>query len=144
VPRALPGGNLMVQVSTKTAKGHQATICVVESNAEDRAALVQLLSHLEHEVVGFESAEALLRSLENLSMAVLVAGLELPGLNGLELLHELRERGRQAPTILIAGETNVATAVEAIRAGAVDFIQRPVIDRILLRRVRDALDQVTT
>jgi two-component system, LuxR family, response regulator FixJ len=119
-------------------------ICVVENNAEDRAALVQLLSHLEHEVAGFESAEALLRALDDLSMAVLVAGLELPGMNGLELLHELRGRGRQVPAILIAGDTDVATAVGAIRAGAVDFIQRPVIDRILLRRVRDALDHVTT
>jgi two-component system, LuxR family, response regulator FixJ len=134
----------MVQVSTKTAKGHHATICVVEDDADDRTALVQLLSHLEHEVAGFESAEALLHALDDLSMVVLVAGLELPGLNGLELLHELRNRGRQVPAILIAGETDVATAVGAIRAGAVDFIQRPVIDRVLLRRVRDALDHVTT
>jgi FixJ family two-component response regulator len=41
---------------------------------------------------------------------------------------------------VLAGESDVATAVGAIRAGAVDFIQKPVIDRILLRRVRDALE----
>jgi FixJ family two-component response regulator len=79
--------------------------------------------------------------LDHVRIKVLVTGLELPGMSGLELLRELHDRGVQAPTILLAGESDVATAVGAIRAGAVDFIQKPVIDRILLRRVRDALEQ---
>jgi len=112
----------------------------VESDPEQRAALSQLLSHLQHEVCAFDSAESLLDALRDTRMKVLVASLELPGMNGLELLQALRERGSPVPTIMLAGETDVATAVGAIRAGAVDFIQKPVIDRILLRRVRDALE----
>lgn len=130
----------MTPVRESSADALQATICVVESDHEQRAALAQLLSHTQHEVSTFESAEALLAALADLPMKVLVASLELPGISGLELLQELRDRGRHAPTILLAGESDVATAVEAIRAGAVDFIQKPVIDRILLRRVRDALE----
>lgn len=130
----------MAPVSESSAEAHQATICVVEGDARERAALSQLLSHLQHEVSAFESAEALLDALEQTEMRVLVASLELPGLNALELLHELRERGRQVPTIVLARESDVPTAVGAIRAGAVDFIQKPVIDRILLRRVSDALE----
>lgn len=130
----------MAPVSGSSAEAQRSTICVVDGDAQQRAALSQLLSHLQHEVSAFESAETLLAALDELPMRVLVAGLELPGMSGLELLHALRERGRQVPTILLAGESDVATAVGAIRAGAVDFIQKPVIDRILLRRVQDALE----
>lgn len=131
----------MASVSGNIAEAQQATICVVEGDARERAALSQLLTRLQHEVNAFESAEALLDALDETSMIVLVAGLDLPGMSGLELLHALRERGRLVPAIVLAGESDVATAVGAIRAGAVDFIQKPVIDRILLRRVRDALEQ---
>jgi FixJ family two-component response regulator len=130
----------MAPVSGRSAAAHQATICVVEGDPGQRAALSQLLSHLQHDVSAFESAEALLGALDELPMKVLVASLELPGISGLELLQELRDRGREVPTVMLAGESDVATAVGAIRAGAVDFIQKPVIDRILLRRVSDALE----
>ena len=131
----------MAPVPESSAEAHQATICVVEGDARERDALVQLLSHLQHDVDAFDSAEALLAALDEKQARVLVTGLELPGIDGVELLRELRKRGREVPTILLAGESDVATAVEAIRAGAMDFIQKPVIERILLRRVRDALTQ---
>lgn len=130
----------MAPVSGSSAEAQQARICIVDGDARDRATLSQLLSHLQHKVSAFESAEALLEALDETPMGVLVAGLELPGMSGLDLLHALRDRGRQVPTILLAGESDVATAVGAIRAGAVDFIQKPVIDRVLLRRVQDALE----
>ncbi len=131
----------MPPVSGSSAEAQQATICIVESEAPEREALSQLLSHLQHEVSAFESAEALLDALDRLEIAMLVTGLDLPGMNGVELLNELRTRGVQVPAIVVAGDSDVATAVGAIRAGAMDFIQKPVIDRILLRRVRDALAQ---
>jgi two-component system, LuxR family, response regulator FixJ len=130
----------MVPVPGSSAEAHQATICVVEGDPVEREALYQLLSRLQHDVSVFESAESLLAALDQTRIQVLIAGLELPGMSGLELLHALREHGRQVPAIVLAGESDVATAVGAIRAGAVDFIQKPVIDRILLRRVRDALE----
>jgi len=130
----------MAPVPGSSAEAQQATICVVESDALAREALAQLLSHLQHEVSAFDSAEALLAALGDAPIHVLVTSLELSGMSGLDLLHELRKRGREVPTIMLAGESDVATAVGAIRAGAVDFIQRPVIDRILLRRVSDALE----
>lgn len=131
----------MAPVSGRSAEAHQATICVVASDARERESLSQLLSHLQHEVSAFESAEALLDALDGMAITVLVTNLELPGQNGIELLQALRGRGCQASTIMLAGDSDVATAVGAIRAGAIDFIQKPVIDRILLRRVRDALEQ---
>jgi FixJ family two-component response regulator len=130
----------MPPVPASSVAAHQATICVVEGDPRERAALVQVLSHLQHQVNAFESAESLLESLDGMRIDVLVTSLELPGRTGLQLLGELQQRGCAAPTILLAAESDVATAVEAIRAGAVDFIQKPVIERILLRRVMDALE----
>jgi FixJ family two-component response regulator len=134
----------MAPVSGTTAGAQQATICVVESDAQEREALSQLLSHLQHQVSAFESAEALLGALDQIDIRVLVVNLDLPGQSGLDLLKALAERGCRVPTIMLAGESDVATAVGAIRAGAMDFIQKPVIDRILLRRVQDALEQAGT
>ncbi len=131
----------MAPFSERSAEAHQAAICVVASDARERESLSQLLSHLQHEVSAFESAEALLDAFDGLALAVIVTNFELPGQNGIELLQALRARACQAPTIMLAGDADVATAVGAIRAGAIDFIQKPVIDRILLRRVRDALEQ---
>lgn len=133
----------MAPVPGTSAEAQQATICVVESESPERESLSQLLSHLQHEISAFESAEALLDALDHVNIAMLVTGLDLPGINGVELLNELRARDVQVPAIVIAGDSDVATAVGAIRAGAMDFIQKPVIDRILLRRVRDALAQTT-
>ena len=133
----------MAPVSGSSAEAHQAAICVVESDARERDSLSQLLSHLQHDINAFESAEALLDVLDRTPVKVLITALELPGMNAIELLNEMRARGRQVPTIVLASDSDVATAVGAIRAGAVDFIQKPVIDRILLRRVSDALEHVT-
>lgn len=130
----------MAPVSGSSAAAQQATICVVASDPREREALTQLLSHLQHAVRAFDSAEALLDTMDDLSIGMIVASLELQGISGLDLLQALRARGCQAPTIMLAGESDVATAVGAIRAGAIDFIQKPVIDRVLLRRVRDALE----
>jgi two-component system, LuxR family, response regulator FixJ len=143
VPFFSPGSVNMAPVPDSSAEAKQVAICVVASDPVEREALARLLARLKHEVCSFASAEALLEVLAHTRMTVLVASLELPGMSGVELLHEVRRRDRQVPAILLAGESDVATAVEAIRAGAVDFIQKPVIDRILLRRVTDALARVS-
>lgn len=133
----------MTPVSTRPQAATDATICIVERDARERASLEHLFAHLQHVAVrGFDSAESLLASSQDSDVRVLVCALELPGMSGLELLRELASRGLQVPTILLSESADVATAVSAMRAGAVDFIQKPVIDRILLRRVRDALEHV--
>jgi two-component system response regulator FixJ len=122
------------------AEASTATVCIVEADAAERAALAQLLGHLPIHVTTFESAEALLSVLDETDCRVLVTEMNLPGKSGLELLGELCERGRHVPTILLSEGSDVGTAVIAMRAGAMDFIEKPVIDRILLRRVKDAIN----
>ena len=122
-------------------KPHEPTaLCVVEGDEAERRSLASLLGNLEVDVQAFASAEDLLAELEHMTVSVLVAELQLPGMSGVELLRRLRERGIRVPAILISEGSDIPTAVDAIRAGAVDFIEKPFIDRILLRRVKAALE----
>jgi two-component system response regulator FixJ len=93
-------------------------------------------------VSSFGSAEELLDVIDTTDCRVLITELALPGKSGLELLAEMNARGRLVPTILLSEDSDVGTAVNAMRAGAMDFIEKPVIGRILLRRVKDAIDRL--
>ena len=64
----------------------------------------------------------------------------MPGMNGIELVRELKRKGTACPVILITGHGDVALAVEAMKAGAVDFIEKPFDDAVLLGAIRAALD----
>jgi two-component system response regulator FixJ len=64
----------------------------------------------------------------------------MPGLNGIELVKKLKGEGSSCPVILITGHGDVALAVEAMKAGAVDFIEKPFDDEALLGAIRSALD----
>lgn len=130
----------MAPLQGSAAEAKTATVCIVEADSAERAALSQLLSHLPIPVAAFESAEALLEAFDETDCRVLVTEMNLPGKSGLDLLCELSQRGRHIPTILLSEGCDVGTAVNAMRAGAMDFIEKPVIDRILLRRVKDAIN----
>lgn len=71
--------------------------------------------------------------------ACLIVEINLPGMSGLELLERLHEREIHMPVIMLASFSDVPTAVRAMRAGAMDFIDKPFVDRILRARVRQAL-----
>lgn len=69
----------------------------------------------------------------------LVADVRLPGISGLDLQENLRQRGLYLPTIVITGHGDVPLAVRAMKAGALDFIEKPFSDQVLLDRIREAL-----
>lgn len=71
--------------------------------------------------------------------ACLIVEINLPGMSGLELLERLHEWEIHMPVIMLASFSDVPTAVRAMRAGAMDFIDKPFVDRILRARVRQAL-----
>jgi len=129
----------MVQASGKIEPTGSA-LCLVEHDADARHALAALLGSLGICVRTYDNAEDLLAALDQVDVSMLVSEMSLPGMSGIELLRRLRERGISAPTILLSEHSDIPTAVDAIRAGAVDFIEKPFIDRVLLRRVKAALD----
>jgi two-component system, LuxR family, response regulator FixJ len=116
------------------------SLCVVEDDADERSSLATLFGGLGVSVRTYPSAEDLLETLDQVNVSMLVSELDLPGMSGIALLRRLRERGVRSPAILLGEDSDIPTAVDAIRAGAVDFIEKPFIDRILLRRVRAALE----
>jgi len=69
-----------------------------------------------------------------------VLDIRMPGMSGLDLQAELLRRGAGLPTIVVTGHAEVPMAVRAVKAGAVDFIEKPFSDQLLLDRVRQALE----
>ena len=130
----------MEQSSGSLASAPASVLYVVEGEPVERELLVSLLGRLGREIRECDTAEAFLDQVGDGKPFVLIAATHLPGLSGLELLRKLRGRGIQAPVILISDDSDIPTAVDAIRSGAADFVERPYIDRILLRRIEAALE----
>jgi two-component system, chemotaxis family, CheB/CheR fusion protein len=112
---------------------------VIDSDPVARAGLKSLLLPVGVDVMGFESAEAYLLSGSARQPACLIVDLLLPGMSGLELLRRLRSNGNDVPVILLADESDVPTAVAAMREGATDFIEKPYVNIAILKQVQKLL-----
>ena len=88
----------------------------------------------------YASAPEFLAVAEGLTSGCVVTDVRMPEMSGLELVKRLKERGVRLPVIVITGHGDVPLAVEAMRAGVVDFIEKPFDDEVLLRSIRMALD----
>lgn len=115
-------------------------VYVVDDDDAVRASLKLLLRSAGWRTECFASAQAFLEEYTPDSSGCLVLDLRLPGINGLELQQELRRRGVELPILLISGHGDVAIAVEAMKFGAFDFIQKPFLDQTLLDSVRRAIN----
>jgi two-component system, chemotaxis family, CheB/CheR fusion protein len=112
---------------------------VIDSDPVARAALKALLQPVGVDVMGFDTAESYLLSGSSRSLACLIVDLLLPGMSGLELLRRLRSNGNDVPVILLADESDVPTAVAAMREGATDFIEKPYVNVAILKQVQKLL-----
>lgn len=121
----------------------ETMIHVVENDEGMRHSLRMMLSGLEAQVKTFQSAEDFLTEPLSQIPDCLIAEMDLPGMNGLELLERLQTRGLKIPMILLAGPSEVPLAVRAIRAGALDFIEKPFVEKLLLDVVRQAIEPRT-
>lgn len=115
------------------------TVYVVEDAAALAGALARLLEDADLPVQVFDSAETFLAALRPGARGCLVLDLKLPGLGGLELQARLNEFGSDLPVIFLTGCGRVRTSVRALKAGAFDFLEKPVAPLLLLDRVRGAL-----
>ncbi len=100
-------------------------ILVVDDDAEVRATLAETLRRWGYDVVTAEDGRQALITIDRHRFDLIVTDLELPRLNGIRLLQQLRDRGPEPPVIVITGCGTVEKAVEAMKAGALDFIQKP-------------------
>jgi FixJ family two-component response regulator len=116
-------------------------IYLVEDDDAVRDALSLLLRAAGREVRAFASAEEFLANYRPLDVACLVVDVRLPRMNGLELQQALGRDGRAPPVVLITGHGDVPMAAQAFKAGAIDFIQKPVDADALLKSIDNALDR---
>jgi len=114
-------------------------IAVVDDDEGVRASLCALLASEGWRVQAFESAEALLSSRVPARAACVLADVRLPGMDGLALNAHLRDRGHGLPVVLITGHGDVPMAVEALKHGACDFIEKPFTGERISTAVREAL-----
>lgn len=119
--------------------GPRATVYVVDADPAVRDGLHTLFTGLGLDVELYPNAEAFLDAPVVSGPHCLVAEVHLPGLNGVELLDELRRRGRATPAVLLSSDGDLALAVRALRAGALDVLDKPFVAAALADRVRQAL-----
>jgi two-component system response regulator FixJ len=108
---------------------------VIDPDPVARNGLRTLLHRNGVDVSTFESAESYLLAANGRHLACLIVDLLLPGMSGLELLRRLRSAGNDVPVVLLADESDVPTAVAAMREGATDFIEKPYVDVAVLKQV---------
>ena len=113
-------------------------VFLVDDDTDFRDSMQWLLSSAGYDVVSSASASEFLDSYQN-EQGCLLLDVRMPGTNGLALQQILQERDIQLPVILISGHGDIPMAVNAIKAGALDFIEKPFDDRHLLNLVSKAL-----
>ena len=118
-----------------------AIVHVIDDDEALRDSLTFLLRTADLEVMSHSTAAAFLESLPLKGLTCIITDVRMPGLSGIDLLRRVKELGIEVPVIVITGHGDVPLAVEAMRFGAVDFLEKPFDDEILLQSVRAALRQ---
>lgn len=115
------------------------TVFIVDDDAAVRRFLSTLISSIDLKVKTFEDAQAFLDGFEPCQKGCILLDIRMPGMSGLELQRELQDRAIRLPVIFITGHGDVQIAVYAMKAGAVDFIEKPFNNDQLLDRVQKAI-----
>ena len=117
----------------------EPTVFVVDDDAAVRESLTMLLKLAKHNVKAFDSAIRFLMEARPAAGDCLIADVRMPGMDGLELQKELLRRGSPLSVIVVTGHGDIPLAVQAMKAGAVDFLEKPFAREALLAAVRSAL-----
>ena len=115
-------------------------VLIVDDDESIRVALRRLMASAGLEGRAYESAEEFMGAEVPDRPACAILDLRLPGLDGLELQQELTRRGSEIPLIFLSGHGTVPVSVQALKEGALDFLEKPVEDEVLLQAVGRALE----
>ena len=121
-------------------QGNAKLIAIVDDDDSMRSALQGLLQSAELPSQSFASAEEFLKSGQQHRIACLITDIRMPGMSGLELQAQLNAERCRIPIIFITGHGDEKMRMQALRAGAVEFMAKPFDDRALLDSVRAALE----
>jgi len=112
---------------------------VVDDDEAVRRSLAFLLMSEDFNVREYESAAELLDGVPDVIPGCIITDARMPGIDGIEFLRRLKARGQSVPVILITGNADLPMAIWAMKAGAVDFIEKPFHDDVILAAVREAM-----
>ena len=121
-------------------QGNTKLIAIVDDDDLMRSALQGLLKAVGLPALAFASAEDFLKSGQHHHTACLIADIRMPGMSGLELQAKLNAEHCRIPTIFITAHGDAKMRMQALRAGAVEFMAKPFDDEVLLESVRVALE----
>jgi FixJ family two-component response regulator len=120
--------------------GNNKVVAIVDDDAPVRVALEGLLKSAGLTARAFESAETFIESGQQSQVACLIADIRMPGMSGLELQAKLNAEHCRIPIIFITAHGDAQMRMQALRAGAVEFLAKPFNDEALLNTVRAALE----
>ena len=118
-----------------------ATVYVVDDDSSTRELLSWLMKHNDLAVEAFPDARSFLRSYRADHPGCLVLDLNMPGMSGLDLQHYLKEQGVVLPVIFLSGRADIPKAVQAVREGAFDFLEKPFDYRRVVDLVRECIER---
>lgn len=116
-------------------------VYVIDDDDAVRESLEFLLKTANIKVQGFDSAKSFLEMLPQIKSGCIVTDVRMPDVTGIDLLRRVKELGLDIPVIVITGHGDIALAVEAMKVGAIDFLEKPFDDELILTSVRSALDK---
>jgi FixJ family two-component response regulator len=121
----------------------EGTVFLVDDDDSVRRALTRLIKSAGYAVEGFASASEFLECwrVTNEGPACLILDIRMPGLSGLDLQKELQSANALLPIIFITGHGDIPMSVKAMKDGAVDFLPKPVKDKVLLKAIEQALER---
>ena len=118
-----------------------ATVHVIDDDQAARDSLAFLLKTAKLPVKSYESASAFLDVAAAIKSGCIITDIRMPEIDGIELLRRLKKLKINIPIIVITGHGDVPLAVEAMKIGAIDFLEKPFDDEVMLASIRSALDR---
>jgi two-component system, LuxR family, response regulator FixJ len=119
----------------------EAIVYVIDDDDAVRQSLEFLLKTVSIDVRGFDSAKAFLEVLPSIKSGCIITDVRMPEITGIDLLRRVKESGLDIPVIVITGHGDISLAVDAMKIGAVDFLEKPFDDDLLVAAVRSALNK---
>ncbi len=116
-------------------------VYVVDDDQAVRDSLRWLIESVGLNVKTFSNGQELLENFNEAEISCLVLDVRMPGISGLDLQQRLKKMNAKIPVIIVTGHADVPMAIQAMKAGAFDFIEKPYSDQLLLERIQCAIEQ---
>lgn len=119
----------------------ESIVYIIDDDPLYRSSTERLVRSVGFSVLGFKSAKDFLDSERSNLPSCLLLDVRMPGISGLDLQQELAEAGVEIPVIFVTGYGDIPMSVQAIKAGAIEFLTKPFRDQVLLDAVAEAIDR---